>query len=114
MSQSCQSFNLIFRNKVVSKGCALVTIQVRDTEDERLLKSWTFVEKASRESSDPVIISSMQEFTLAKNHIPIPVCQRGDSSKALVVAEDCEGNLMKAVVSRDSLSESFTVIRRRT
>lgn len=93
---------------------SLVTIQVRDTEDERLLKSWTFVEKSHREGSDPVVLSPQQEFTLAKNHIPIPVCQRGDSSKALVVAEDCDGNLLKAVVSRDSLSESFTVIRRRT
>lgn len=72
------------------------------------------MERSSRECGDPLILSALKEFTLAKNHIPIPVCQRGDSNKALVVAEDCDGNLVKTVVSRDSLSESFTVIRRRT
>jgi len=98
----------------VSKHSTLVTLQVRDTEDERLLKSWTFIEKSSREDADAVTLSPLKEFMLAKNHIPIPVCEGGDSNKALVVAEDCDGNLLKAVVSRDSLSESFTVIRRRT
>lgn len=98
---------------MVSKA-SLVTLQVRDIEDERLLKSWTFVEKLHRDSSDPVVLSPLMEFKLAKNHIPIPVCQTGDSNKALVVAEDCDGNLLKTIVSRDCLSESFTVIRRRT
>ncbi|ODN05985.1 hypothetical protein Ocin01_00722, partial [Orchesella cincta] len=105
---------VLSKNKVVSKHSTLVTLQVRDTEDERLLKSWTFIEKTSREDSDTVALSPLKEFTLAKNHIPIPVCEGGDTNKALVVAEDCDGNLLKAVVSRDLLSESFTVIRRRT